>query len=830
MASLATTFGRGAMTNGWTDIANADVILAMGGNPAENHPVGFRFVMEARRRRKAKLVNVDPRFNRTSAVSDHFVQIRAGTDIAFLDGLIKYALEKGRYHEEYVRLHTNAPFIVGDAYHFDENTGLFSGWDEEKKEYAASTWNYELDAKGFAKVDVTMQHPRSVFQLMKEFYSRYSAEMVSRICGCDVESFKKAADIITSTYTPERAGTITYALGWTHHSFSVQFIHLAAMLQLLLGNVGRPGGGVNALRGHANILGGTDNGMAYHNTPGYIPIPKANHQSVKAFLDEVTPQPLRPSSMDYWRNTDRFFVSQLKAFYGKSAAEENDFAYHYHPKLPADETGRLENWSWAYIFDHMYQGKMDGFISFGMNPVANGPHSAKIISALSKLKWLVVAENFEIETASFWKPEILDVISRKPEDVKTEVFQLPAANFAEKDGSFTNSARWAQWKWKAVDPPGQALPDQEIMGRLFLKIRELYQKEGGKFPDPLLNLNWWYTNPASPSMDEVAREINGWAVTNVTDPRDPKPVIRKSGEQLSKFGELRADGSTLCGNWLYIGSYTEAGNHLRRRSTEDPTGLGFYHQWAFNWPANRRILYNRCSADAEGQPWDTNRAAIRWDGERWVGDVPDYRERSTPDEGMGAFIIIPEGVARLFVPGQFVDGPFPEHYEPLESPTPNLLHPANSSNPAVKLFQSPWDKLGKPDEYPIVCTTYRLTEYFHYWTRNNPYNVQLQSEFFVEIPEELAIEKGIGNGDMVKVTSARGEIQGKALVTKRIKGMMIGDQKVYQIGFPIHWGFLGRGKQAGSLANLVTPTVVDPNSFSPEYKGFLVKLEKLESA
>jgi formate dehydrogenase major subunit len=826
VASLAATFGRGAMTNGWTDIANADVVLAMGGNPAENHPVGFRFVMEAKRKRNAKLVCVDPRFNRTAAVADHFVQIRAGTDIAFLAGLINYALENKRYHEEYLRLFTNAPFIVKEEYSFDEKEGVFSGWNEEKKEYDRSTWNYELDESGYAKVDMTMQHPRCVFQLMKKFYSRYTPEMVSRICGCEVEAFKKAADIITSTYPPDKAGTIMYALGWTHHSYSVQLIHAGAMLQLLLGNIGRLGGGVNALRGHANIQGGTDNGMAYHNTPGYIPIPKANHQSLKEFLQAVTPKPLRPNSMNFWQNTDRFFVSQLKAFYGKGATKENDFGYHFHPKLPEVSPGKYENWSWAYLFDHMYAGRMEGFISFGMNPVANGPHSRKAIAALSNLKWLVVAENFETETASFWKPEILALINKKPEEVKTEVFLLPAANFAEKEGSFTNSARWAQWKWKAVDPPGEAKPDQEIIARIFLKMRELYQKEGGKFPDPILNLNWWYTNQLNPSQEEIAKEINGWAITDVPNEKDPKLIDLKAGQQLSKFLDLRADGSTLCGNWLYIGSYTDAGNNMKRRNTDDPTGFGFYHGWAFNWPANRRILYNRCSADAQGKPWDPSRPVIRWTGEKWVGDVPDYKPDSPPEAGMGAFIMLPEGAARLFVPGQFADGPFSEHYEPVESPTPNLLHPSHSSNPVVKPFKTEWDKLGKADEYPIVCTTYRLTEHFHYWTKNNPYNVQLQSEFFVEIPEELAAEKGIRNGDMVRVTSARGQIEGRALVTKRIKPMIIGERKVYQIGFPIHWGFIGRGKQTGALANLVTPTVVDPNSFAPEYKGFLVKLER----
>ena len=826
MASLAATFGRGAMTNGWTDIANADVILAMGGNPAENHPVGFRFVMEAKRNRNAKLVAVDPRFQRTAAVSDHFTQIRAGTDIAFLAGLVHYAFTRNRIHEEYVRLYTNAPFLVREGYAFNEAEGLFSGWNPEKKSYDKSTWNYELDGREFAKVDPTMQHPRCVFQLMKKFYSRYTPEMVSNICGCREKDFLKAAEIITSTYTPDRAGTIMYALGWTHHSHSVQLIHLAAMLQLLLGNIGRAGGGLNALRGHANIQGGTDCGMAYHNLPGYIPIPKADHRSLGQFLQAATPKPLRPNSMNFWGHTDRFFISQMKAYYGKAASRNNDFAYHYHPKLPQAPSGEYENWSWAYIFDHMYQGRMEGFLSFGMNPVSNGPHSKKVIGALSKLKWLVVAECFEQETSTFWKREILELAGNRPEEVKTEVFLLPAANFAEKDGSFVNSARWIQWKWKAVDPPGDARPDQEIIARLFLKIRELYEKEGGKFPDPVVDLNWWYTNPWSPSLDEVLKEINGWTLEDLRDGNE-RGVVLKAGQQLGKCLDARADGSTLSGNWLYIGMYTEAGNLTQRRSTADPSQLGRYENWAFNWPANRRILYNRCSADAEGKPWDPRRSVIRWDGDKWVGDVPDYKPDSPPEAGLGAFVMIPEGVARLFVPGQFVEGPFTEHYEPAESPVPNPLHPGQSSNPAIVPFKTEWDKLGTAEEFPIVCTTYRLTEHFHYWTKNNAYNMQLQPEFFVEIPEELAEEKGIGNGGRVRVTSARGSIEGKAMVTKRIRPMTVAGRKVFQIGFPIHWGFLGRGKQKGALANLVTPTIVDPNSYAPEYKGFLVKLERL---
>jgi formate dehydrogenase-N alpha subunit len=814
------------MTNGWTDIRNADVVLAMGGNPAENHPVGFRFAMEAKRNRNAQLVCVDPRFNRTAAVADHFAQIRAGSDIAFLGGLINHALGNGRFHEEYVRLFTNAPFLVREDYAFDETRGVFSGWDEAAQAYTdTSSWSYVLGPDGYARTDPAMQHERSVLQIMRRFYARYTPEVVSNICGCSPEEFTRIAEVVTSTGTADRAGTIMYALGWTHHSHSVQLIHAAAMLQLLLGNIGRPGGGLNALRGHANIQGGTDCGMAYHNVPGYIPIPKAGHDTLATFLREVTPRPLRPASTNFWANTDRFFVSQMKAYYGRAATGANDFGYALHPRLPQGEDGSDENWSWAHMFDHMFNGRLEGFFSFGMNPVSNGPHSRKAIAALAKLRWLVVAENFEQETATFWRDDILSLVNLMPEEVDTEVFLLPAANFAEKDGTFVNSARWIQWKWKAVDPPGQAKPDQEIIARIFLRVRELYEEEGGTYPDPVRALDWWYTNPASPDLDEVCREINGWAVEDV---RNPDGTLRmRRGQQLGGFLDAQADGTTASGNWLYIGSYTEEGNLTQRRSFADPSGLGRYPEWAFSWPANRRVLYNRCSADGEGRPWDPARVGIAWNGEQWVGDVPDFGATSAPEAGFGAFLMLPEGVGRLFVPGQFVEGPWSEHYEPAESPVDNALHPAQSSNPAVRPFGTEYDVLGRADEFPIVCTTYRLTEHFHYWTKNNQYNTQLQPEFFVEIPVELAGEHGVASGDRVRVTSARGSIEGKAMVTRRIKAMQIGGRTVYQIGFPIHWGFLGRGQQAGQLANLVTPTIVDPNSFAPEYKGFLVKLEKL---
>jgi formate dehydrogenase major subunit len=767
------------MTNGWTDVANADVILVMGGNPAENHPVGFRFVMEARLKRKAKVVCVDPRFNRTAAVSDRYVPIRAGSDIAFLGGLIHTALSTDRYQKEYVRQHTNASFLIKEGYGFEG--GHFSGWDASKTAYDKSTWQYEMDGNGFAKVDASLEHPHCVFQLMKRHYARYTPEQVSRICGCTEEEFGQAADIVLSAATEDRTGTVLYALGWTQHSHAVQLIHAAAMLQLLMGNIGMPGGGVNAQRGHANIQGSTDMG-AWNMLPGYLKVPRAAWGSLDEYLKANTPKPLRPNALNYWGNTPRFMTSLLKAYYGDKATRANGFGYDWLPKL-----GDGDDHSWGFFFDRMHSGGIEGLISFGMNPVANGPNTSKMIAALSKLKWMIVAENFETETAAFWN----------------------AKKLAEKDGAFVNSSRWLQWKEAALDPPGEALRDQEIIARLFLKIRELYSKEGGAAPEPLLNMSWDYATPQCPSLIEVAREING---------RD-----LSSGKQVSGFGELKDDGSTVCGNWLYSGSFTEAGNQMARRGQADPTGLGIYPQWSWSWPANRRVLYNRASLDSAGKPWDATRAPIRWDGARWSGDVPDYKGDAPPD-ALGAFIMLPEGAAKLFA-ADFVEGPFPEHYEPAESPVRNPLHPEVSFNPAAKVFEGSADRLGSSEDYPYVGVTYRLTEHFHYWTKHIKSSAQLQTNFFVEVPDALAAEKGIRSGDRVLVTSARGRVEGLALVTKRLRGLKVDGKTVYQVGLPIHWGFVGRVR--GPLINNLTASVFDPNSGTPEYKGFLVNLEKV---
>ncbi len=773
------------MTNGWVDIKNADVILAMGGNPAENHPVGFKWFMEAKKTRGAKLIAVDPRFTRTAAVADMHAPLRPGTDIAFLNGLIRYAIEKKRFHEDYVKIHTNGPYIIGEKYGFTD--GLFSGFDGSKGDYDKAAWAYEPDPQTKAyKVDMTMQDPRCVLQLLKAHVDRYTPEMVERICGTPKATFEKVAEIVTSTGNAERVGTITYALGWTQHSTGVQMIRAGAVLQLLLGNVGRPGGGMNAFRGHSNIQGATDTGGNTEILPGYLKTPVGSQTTLKEYLDTNTPTTLNKqnwASMNYWVNYPKFMVSLLKSAWGKAATKENDFGYDWLPKTDG-------NYSWMYIFDDMYRGSStrvggkepgpEGLITFGMNPVGLGPNSKKMVAALSKAKWLVVVENVETETAAFWKaPKQYE--GADPAQIQTEVFLLPAANFAEKDGTFTNSARWLQWKWKALDPPGQAKADQEILSRILFAVRDLYKKEGGTLAEPIMNVLWSYANPVNPDLSEVLKEMSGKALADIPDPKDKTKVLKTAGQQLDGFGQLQDDGSTLCGNWLHSGVYTEAGN---------------------------------------------NAPGITWNGEKWVGDVPDIKPDSKPGE-YGAFIMLPEGVGRLYS-AALNDGPFPEHYEPIEAAIDNPLHPKVTSNPSSKKFSTDKDKYGDKKDFPIVCTTYRLTEHFHYWTQHqhNGRLNEMQPGFFVEIPEGLAKEKGIANGSQVKVISARGEIQGVAMVTKRMPELKIDGKPAWQIGFPIHWGFAGDTNHTGPLANLLTPSAMDPNTWTPEYKAFLVRVEK----
>jgi formate dehydrogenase major subunit len=891
------------MTNGWVDIKNTDMMLIMGGNPAENHPCGFKWPIEAKLHRNAKMIVVDPRFTRTAANADLFLQIRTGSDIAFLGGVINYAIEHNRIARDYVLNYTNASFIVKEGFKLPED-GLYSGYDANTQLYEKSTWNYEgggnvtgqggtaasgaaaaapqgrqgsegagkkmpqamtglgyaAQGPGGAKAsgtaagkqggsegkptapsvaatlppnvayDLSLQHPRCVFQLLKQHYSRYTPEMVERITGIPRDQFLKAADLFTSIRKDgdmKKVGTIIYAVGWTQHTSGTQTIRTAAMIQLLLGNVGRAGGGVNALRGHSNIQGATDMAGVFDILPGYLKMPNPADVDLATYLKRTTPTTSKPNEWDsfnYWSNSPRFAVSLLKAMYGDAAKKENDWAFNYLPKID-------RNHSWTLIWEDMYAGKIKGLLAFGMNGVQIGPNSKKNIDALKKADWLVVGEIYPDETSEFWKAPGTTAEDQK--NIKTTVYRLPCAGFAEKDGNFVNSARWLQWKNVALPPPGQARLDQDILAQIYLRVRALYQKDGGKFPDPILNLRWPYTQPMSPSLSEVAREINGQAIADVTDPATGQVI--KAGQQLPGFAFLRDDGSTLCGNWLYSGSWTEAGNQTARRGTEDPSGLGIYPNWAWSWPANRRVMYNRASCDLSGKPWDPERRQVWWNegAGRWVGnDVPDFKPDSKPADHMGPFIMNPEGIGRLFAPlAAFAEGPFPEHYEPTESPLENPLHPRQSHNPVARRMKSDHDKFAAPDDgYNIICTTYRLTEHYHYWTKNNPMNVQLVPEPFVEIPYELANDLGIKGGDKVKVSSIRSHYIAKAMVTRRIKPMTIDGKKTYQIGIPIHWGYRGIAEDAGRTAltsvNQLSPAAIDPNAYTPEFKGFLVKLEK----
>ena len=808
------------MTNHWVDIKNADFVLVMGGNAAEAHPCGFKWVTEAKAHRKAKLFVVDPRFTRSAAVADFYAPIRPGTDIAFLGGVINYLLGNDKIHHEYVKRYTNATYLVREDFNFDD--GIFSGYDAEKRSYDRASWGYQIGADGYVMVDDTMQSPRCVYQLMKQHYSRYTPEKVNQICGTPKEDFLKVAAMIGEHSTPDKVMTILYALGWTQHSVGSQNIRTMAMIQLLLGNIGRVGGGVNALRGHANVQGITDMCLYSEVLPGYLAAPTDDDAVRQEYLAKKSLKPLRPNQMSYWQNFPKFHVSLMKSWYGNAATAENGFCYDWLPKKDAA-------YDVLHMFELMHKGKMNGFLCQGFNPLAAVSCARKVRDSLARLKFLVVMDPLATETSEFWQ-DYGEYNEVDPATVQTEVFRLPATCFAEDTGSFTNSGRVIQWHWAAAEPPSEAKSDLEIMGSLFVKLRELYQKEGGAFPDPVLNLAWAYSTPASPSPEDVAKEFNGKAIADVTDPKDPTKVLAKAGEQLATFAHLRDDGSTACGNWLYCGGWSQAGNLMARRDTADPSGLGFYPGWGFAWPANRRVLYNRANADPSGKPWDSKRKTIAWDGTKWSGfDVPDMRPDAAPEEDVGPFIMHPDGVAHLFALGGMAEGPFPEHYEPFETPlAANPMHPNNplaTQNPAARIFEGDLADLGSADKFPYVATTYRLTEHMHYWTKNVLTSAIVQPAQFVEMDEDLAKEKGIRNGDVVKVSSNRGYVRATAVVTKRLKPLQVDGKTVHTVGIPIHWGFVGVAKQ-GFLANRLTPYVGDANSQTPEYKAFLVNIEK----
>jgi formate dehydrogenase major subunit len=791
------------MTNHWNDIQHADVILAIGSNPAENHPISFKYIEKAIDK-GAKLISVDPRYTRTSSKAQIYAQLRPGTDIAFMGGLINYILQNDLMHKDYVLHYTNASFLIDDGYAYDE--GIFSGYSAENYSYDKSTWKYKTDKDGNPLRDETLQDPRSVFQLMKAHYAPYTPEMVCEITGTAIQDYMAVARTFCATGRPDRAATIMYAMGTTQHTYGTQNVRSYAMLQLLLGNVGIAGGGINALRGECNVQGSTDYALLYHIIPGYLKSPEYFDTDLATYLKNVTPNTTDPQSANWWSNTPKYVVSLLKAFWGDHATASNDYGFSYLPK-------RSGNYSYIMLMEKLQEGGFDGLFCMGTNPIVGGPDASGIGRGLDTLKWMVSADLWETDTSVFWKRPGVD-----PKDIQTEVFNLPAASSVEKQGSISNSGRWAQWRYKAVDPPGDAESDAFIIDQLYRRLKKLYA-QGGVFPEPIVNLAWNYGNGHEPDIEMVARETNG---TFTRDVEIAGKRYRK-GEQVPAFALLQDDGSTASGNWIYCGSFTEEGNMMKRRGKEDPTGLELYPNWTWCWPVNRRIIYNRASVDPNGRPWNPKKALLAWNevSGKWEGDVPDgpWPPMNRPG-GRKPFIMVPEGLGRLFAAG-LADGPFPVHYEPMESPTDNLMC-KQQVNPAVR----PPAKLSNRDHFPYIGTTYRVSEHWQAgaMTRNLPWLVELVPDMFVEISDQLANWKGIKNGDMVTISSERGAIQAKALVTSRIKPLRVGGRMIEQVGLPWHFGYAGLA--TGDIANVLTAAVGCANTTIPEYKAFLCNIEK----
>ncbi len=796
------------MTNHIADFANSDVIWIMGGNPAENHPCAFKWVTKAMEK-GAKLIVVDPRVTRSAAAATLYAPIRSGTDIAFMGGLISYILENKLYQEEYVREYTNASFLVNPKFEF--NDGLFSGFNPTTKAYDKSTWTYQLDDKGIPKRDLTLSEPQCVLQLMKKHYARYTFDKVSAITGTPKDLLEQVYKMYSETGKPDKAGAIIYAMGQTQHSYGSQNVESLALVQLLLGNVGVAGGQVAAMRGLHNVQGSTDMAALYNNLPGYLATPMGREQSLADYLKRVVPTTNDPKSLNWWKNYPKYIVSLLKAWFGDAATKENDFAFNWLPKMAAGK-----DYSHIALFEAMNAGDIKGFIVIGQNPAVGGPNAGLERDALAKLDWMVVSELWETETTAFWKrPGV------KPADIKTEVFLLPAASWVEREGSVTNTGRWVQWRNKAIDPVGDSKPDLWIVNQIMNRVRALYKRDGGAFADPITKLDWNYGD-GLPHAHTIAKEINGRATADIKD--DKGTVLIAAGKQIPAFASLRDDGLTTCGSWIYCGYYTDAGNMAARRDNSDPTGLYLYSGWAWNWPVNRRILYNRASLSPQGVPWDPKRAPLKWNPETkaFSGDVVDGG--GAPD-AIYPFIMNNEGVARLFAPG-LAEGPFPEHYEAWESPVQNLLS-KQQNNPIAKIWESDSNRRSDAAKYPIVGTTYRLSEHMQAgaMSRNLPWLVEAQPAPFVEMSEQLAAEKGIKNGDRVIVENTRGKVQMVAVVTKRIKPFNINGKTVHQVGLIWHWGYAGAS--TGDSANSLTPHVGDANTTIPEYKAWLCDVRKV---
>jgi formate dehydrogenase major subunit len=893
---LGASFGRGAATSYQQDLANSDCILIMGSNMAEAHPVGFRWPMKARER-GATLIHVDPRFSRTSASCNLYIGIRAGTDIAFLGGIINYILTHDKWFHEYVLHYTNAATIIEGGFRGPEDLdGIFSGFDVKKHSYDSGKghWTYkgsrsdwmhpdfmhgahEPEKQGPGGIgpqaggegdvpqaehgihghglmggasthehvrqaptpahphqDQTLQDPNCIFQLLKKHFSRYTPEMVSQICGCTPEEMVRVAELLCANSGRERTSAIVYAVGWTQHTTGVQIIRAAGIIQLLLGNIGRPGGGIMAMRGHASIQGSTDIPTLYDLLPGYLPQPMLDkhHETLDDYCKYEGLQ------TGYWVNFKKFAVSLLKAWYGQTASAENDYHFDWLPRIDGD-------YSQLPFFKRMVEGKVDGYFIFGQNPAGGGPNAGLHRAGLRKLKWMVCLDWFETETATFWKN---DPKGPPASQIGTEVFFIPAASIAAKEGTLTNTQRLLQWHDKAVDPEGDCRSDLWFVYNLGKKLKKLYAGSTLPQDQPIQHLTWDYeydhqpvlpTGEASriqgePDATKILQEINGYH-TNQIDPATGKPKLLKD------YKECKDDGSTACGCWIYSGVYP---SYDRNRSRERKTGENpVQPDWGFAWPANRRIMYNRASADPQGNPWSERKRYIWWDQAqgKWTGvDVPDFEPQKRPDyqpkssakgtdalAGDKPFIMKPDGAAWLFAPGHQKDGPFPTHYEPAESPIPNLLYPKQNDNPTTRYFEGPLNLIDHvpSKEFPIVGTTFRLTE--HYlsgpMSRFNSWLNELQPEMFVEISPELAAEKLIAHGSWVTVLSPRGSIEARAMVTRRIKPLFVNGQTVHQVGLPFHWGYAG--ETVGAVANDLTSLIADPNVSMHEGKVFVCRVE-----
>src|SRR5437773_816252 len=811
---------------------------------AEAHPVGFRWVMKAKER-GATIIHVDPRFSRTSALADIWVPIRAGGDIAFLGGLVRHIIENNLFFRDYVVHCTNASCILREDFRDAEEgaTGFFSGWNEQRRAYDNKSWGYQGDSGlSFPERDLTLQHPRCVFQSLRHHFGRYTPEVVEKICGIPPALFQKVADALVAASGPDKTAAICYALGWTQHSKGAQIIRTASILQLLLGNIGRPGGGILALRGHASIQGSTDIPTLYDILPGYLPMPRGDG-SEETLRDYLTHQ-TKPTGL--WHNFPAYCISLLRAYYGKNATAENDFGYNWVPKI-------TRNHSFFEFVSDMADGKVEGMFVMGQNPAVAGANSRLQRRALSKLKWLVIRDMVEIEAAAFWRdsPEI-ERGELKMEEIETEVFFFPAAGHAENDGTFTNTQRLLQWRQPAVPPPGDCRSDEWFMHRLAVRLIAKAKESNDSMDEPLRNLDWWYPEDETgmPPTEAILAEINGWYTNLVAGDASPARTGDPSGNdgvvfgvdregnphhgpQVDGFPRLKADGSTACGGWIYSGVLgPDKINKGNSRNSKDYLG----HGWGFAWPGDRRIIYNRASAAPTGEPWSERKKLVWWDAaqRKWTGiDQPDFPLEKSPDfrptgnesgldgiPGDAPFMLHEDGLGWLHVAKGLQDGPMPTHYEPLESPVRNALY-SRDTNPVVNWFTRDENRFAPPGDprFPFVLTTYRLTEHHTAggMSRFLSHLAELQPELFAEMSPELAVKLKIDNGDYISVVSLRGAIEARALVSRRIRPIHLNGKTVHQIAMPFHFG--SAGPVHGDATNDLVPMSGEPNVTIMEAKA-----------